>query len=198
MLMRWPEDPAVWPANLSPPHLARGTTLDGLVELRDVGPTLLHAAGAMPGGASASMDGVSLLCLMMMKVQGYGSSAGSSACASVWRTTLSLEHNICYNASNHWSAITDGNLKYIFEAQNGHVQLFDLSKDPQETRNVANDPAYVGRQEALRAALVKQYEAEGRGPMWVRHGQLVARPNGQGYGPNYPGQPPADIEADAL
>ena len=31
-------------------------------------------------------------------------------------------------------------------------------------------------------------EAEARGPEWVQAGQLMVRPDGQTYGPNYPGK----------
>ena len=186
MLIRWPDDPTVWPAGLPPPSVTRGATVDALVELRDVAPTLLHAAGALPSNASRTMDGASMLCLL--RPRGDAVWAALPGCpAAGWRATLSLEHDICYNASNHWSAITDGASKYVFEAQHGQEQLFDLNKDPRETRDVSGDPAYSSTLSKLRADLVAQYRREERGPNWVMGNKLVPRPKGQLYSPNYPG-----------
>jgi len=43
---------------------------------------------------------------------------------SSWRPWLGLEHATCYNASNHWNALTDGvTFKYIFNAQFAEEQL---------------------------------------------------------------------------
>ena len=80
LLLRWPED--AWPSALPPPRIARGATLDGLVELRDVAPTLLHAAGALPPDAAALMDGRSVLCLLV-DPSGRGSAAAQAA-ATDW------------------------------------------------------------------------------------------------------------------
>lgn len=36
-----------------------------------------------------------------------------------WRTFIDMEHSTCYNASNHWNALTDGRMKYIFRSPMG-------------------------------------------------------------------------------
>ena len=46
------------------------------------------------------LDGQSLLDLLQ------GSKSGSS-----WREWIDLEHDICYNVTNHWNALTDGHTK---------------------------------------------------------------------------------------
>jgi arylsulfatase len=104
MVLRWPRD--VWPAALPPIQLRRGATLKQLVEMRDIAPTLLHAAGALSSVAAQAMDGDSLLCLLAGSV-----TPTAPACPTSWRVLLGLEHNICYNVTNHWSAITDGTTK---------------------------------------------------------------------------------------
>ena len=201
MILRWPEQwPEQWPSGRRrigphPPSvtLPRGSVVHALVELRDVAPTLLDAAGALPtwateamdGSSSKAMDGSSLLCFL-----------GAGGCPS-WRALLGLEHNTCYNASNHWNAIIDGHIKYIFHAQHATEQLFDLGADPYERNDLAASPAHAATLTALRAALVAQFEREGRGPVWVRpNGTLPARPESQNYGPNYPGKPPPAGDVD--
>jgi hypothetical protein len=76
-----------------------------------------------------------------------------------------MEHSTCYNESNHWNALTDGRIKYVFRAFFADEQLFNLTADPKETTELSQDPAY---------AKVLQ--------------QRVA---GQTYSPNYPKGPPA-------
>ncbi len=46
-----------------------------------------------------------------------------------WRSWIDMEHNTCYNLTNHWSALTDGRMKYIFRAWKGDEQLFNLTAD---------------------------------------------------------------------
>jgi arylsulfatase len=195
MQLRWPED--VWPARLPAALPARGSTIEALVELRDIAPTLLHAAGAMPLNATHVMEGTSLLCLAGGCSGPASGGPGCTECPrAAWRAVLDLEHNVCYNVSNHWSAIVSSSppMKYVFLAPTGEEQLFDLKVDPRETRNVAADPKHTDALVRLRAAMVGQFEREGRGPAWVKDGKLMPRPASQSYGPNYPGGPPKSDE----
>ena len=59
-----------------------------------------------------------------------------------WREYVDLEHDTCYNVSNHWSALTDGNVKYIFNADAPSEQLFNLTADPYELNDLSLIPAY--------------------------------------------------------
>ena len=158
-----------------PASLPRGLVLDALVELRDVAPTLLEAAGLLPADAASVMDGRSLLCHL-----------ADGGCPS-WRSMLDLEHSTCYNASNHWSALVTGEAKYVFNAQHATEQLFNLTADPYEATDLASSAAHTSTLRAFREALVAQFQREQRGPAWVLpNGTLPARPMGQMYGPNYP------------
>ena len=116
-----------WPASAEkdlgfPIAMKRGHVETNLVtELRDVFPTMLDAAGAtdtVPSGHQ--IDGMSLLCLLKdpsgASCSGCTSATGCAADGSGWRQWLDLEHTTCYNATNHWSALTDGKMKYIFNA----------------------------------------------------------------------------------
>jgi arylsulfatase A-like enzyme len=160
MMVRWPE------GMLS---ASRGSSLDQVVELRDVLPTFLDAAGAPP---ARPLDGRSLLRLIGGK-------------DSEWRSYLDLEHGVCYGPENHWNALTDATHKYIFHALDAHEQLFDLSRDPGELRDLAGDPAAGGVLREWRQRMIAHLAP--RGDHWVRGGNLVARANDPAYSPNFPG-----------
>ncbi|MCC6857529.1 MAG: arylsulfatase [Bryobacterales bacterium] len=159
MLMRWPEGLAT---------ARRGTVFQQPVELRDVLPTLLDAASIR---TERRLDGASLLRL--------ASSNGSG-----WREFIDLEHDICYDRSNHWNALTDGRWKYIYHALDGAEQLFDLTRDRQELRDLSGE---AGAQETLRLwrGRLIQHLA-GRGEPFVRGGGLAPRPESTLYSPHYP------------
>ncbi len=160
MLVRWPGSMKL--------SAERGQLLSQPVELRDIAPTLLDAAGAK---TPKSVDGRSLLDLVRGKVEG-------------WREFIDLEHDICYSAENHWNALTDGRWKYVYHASDGHEQLFDLESDPGELRDLARDPARAAALKDWRERMV-EHLAE-RGEKWVKDGSLVPRPRSIKHSPNYP------------
>jgi len=159
MLLRWPE--GLIPAS-------RGRVLEGPVELRDVLPTLADAAGA---AIPDEVEGRSLLDL----AQGRTGS---------WRPWIDLEHDVGYDPSNHWNALTDGRTKYIFHARDASEQLFDLTGDPHETRDLAGEAEHAGLLRQWRQRLIEHLSV--RGEAWVKNGTLRARPERQLYSPNYP------------
>ena len=111
--------------------IPRGSVIKGpiVVELRDVAPTMLDAAG-ITVQASAGLfkpeDGKPISCLLR-------DPTGSSPCAfagltsPTWRKWVDLEHSTCYNDTNHWSALTNGQIKYVYKAWNNSEQLFNLT-----------------------------------------------------------------------
>ncbi len=159
MILRWPEGFAA--SN-------RGRVLQNPVEIRDVLPTLLDAAGIK---APQPLDGTSLLQLARDP-------------KAEWRQWIDLEHDVCYAASNHWNALTDGRRKYIFHAMTGTEQYFNLEADPHELRDLGTDPAAAAEIAIWRNRLVEFLAV--RGPVWVRDGKLQVRPKSQLYSPNYP------------
>jgi len=161
-LVRWPECMG-WNSD-------RGRALTEPVELRDVLPTLLDVAGAkIPG----HLDGKSILPLLQ----------GNKA---AWREWIDLEHDVCYSPINHWNALTDGKIKYIHPAYQGKEQLFDLSEDPGETRDLSGEPSCREILLEWRQRLIDHLSE--RGETFVRKGQLVPRPERMLYSPHYPGQ----------
>ena len=184
MLLRWPRS---FDANV---RVDRGVSIRPPVvtELRDVFHTILDIANlthAVPMGHFQPEDGKSMLCLLRdptgVEHCSYALNAGP------WRTALDLEHNICYNNSNHWSAITNGQMKYIYRANFGDEQLFDLVHDPTESIDVSgNVEQYGDILQMYRKQMVTQFETEHRGREWVVDGHLVKRIKGTTYSPNYP------------
>ncbi|MCD6405394.1 MAG: arylsulfatase [Planctomycetes bacterium] len=117
--------------------LLRGNVVDAPVELRDVMPTLLDAAGAP---IPASVEGKSLLPL----ARGERVS---------WRDYLHGEHTVGDESAQY---LTDGREKYIWFSGSGREQLFDLENDPCELHNRAEDADAAKRLEHWRARLVRE------------------------------------------
>jgi len=159
MLMRWPT------GLLSS---ARGRSFNQPVELRDILPTFMEAAGAP---VNREIDGRSMLSLV--RNEGAG-----------WREFIDLEHNICYSPENHWNALTDGRWKYIYHAWDGEEQLFDLHGDPHEVNDLAGNTKHEGALRLWRGRLVEHF-AE-RGEPFLRAGKLGLRPEGMMTSPHFP------------
>ncbi|HUT33660.1 MAG TPA: arylsulfatase [Planctomycetota bacterium] len=147
----------------------RGRVLRQPVELRDILPTFLDAAGVEVD--TKRFDGRSMLDLVRGKAEG-------------WREWIDLEHDVCYAQENHWNALTDGRWKYIYHAMHGEQQLFDLQADPGELNDLASDPAHQAALRLWRGRLVEHF-AE-RGAPFLANGDLAPRPQRFLYGANYP------------
>jgi arylsulfatase len=160
MILRWPKGLVT---------AQRGRVLEQPVEIRDVFPTFLDAAGAERDG----LDGRSLLRLAAGKSQG-------------WREFIDLEHNVCYSPDNHWNALTDGRMKYIFHARSGEEQLFDLA-DRAERNDLAGDASREADLRQWRGRMIEHLSV--RGEQWVRGGKLALRPDSMMTGPDFPKDP---------
>jgi len=159
MLLRWPK-------NMGMEH-QRGKTLRRPVELRDVLPTFLDAAGApIPN----HLDGKSMLELVRGNTKN-------------WRQFIDLEHSMCYS-EDHWNALTDGKFKYIYYAYDGREQLFDLTNDPGELYDLAAASAYKNVLLQWRQRMVEHLSE--RGEQFVSNGKLVIRKKRFLYSPHYP------------
>jgi choline-sulfatase len=163
MLVRWSRTAG------SAASARRGQVPAEPVELRDVLPTFLDAAGIT---VKQQLEGRSLLSL----VRGDTTN---------WRKYIDLEHNICYSPENNWSALTDGRFKYIFHARDGEEQLFNLERDPNELNDLAPLPEHAGTLNEWRGRMTEQLAV--RGEEFVKGGKLALRPKGVPFSPNYPG-----------
>ena len=187
--------------------IPRGTTIRPPIvsELRDVFHTIVDAVGVSddpsnpiaPDGHFAVEDGKSLLCLL--KDPTGRSHCDYAANPGPWRPWIDMEHNTFHNETNHWSALTNGLIKYIYRAWRGDEQLFNLTADPLETTEISRDPAMASTLALWRERLVAQFEKEERGPAFVDAGKLVVRCRSwknassmcrgeqqSNYSPNYP------------
>lgn len=128
----------------------RGTTDDALALNVDLAPTILAAAGI---AAPPRMQGRDLASRYLP-----GSDAGGA-----WRTEFFYEHPTITSIERIPSskAVVRKDIKYVVWPDFGREQLFDLAKDPQETTDVINDPAYGGRLAELRERCAR-LEAEAR------------------------------------
>ncbi|UCG50323.1 MAG: arylsulfatase [Phycisphaerales bacterium] len=159
MLLRWPKSMGM--------DDRRGMTLSEPVELRDVLPTLLDAAGApVPAG----LDGRSMLDAVRGKTRNR-------------RPYIDLEHSMCYS-KDHWNALTDGAFKYIYFAFDGREQLFDLEHDPGELRDLAAEPSHKNELLEWRGRMVEHLLE--RGEQFVSNGKLTMRKKRLLYSPNFP------------
>jgi choline-sulfatase len=155
-----------WPAGLE--RDAAGQAISKPVEIRDVLPTLLEAAGVP---VPQSVEGRSLLGLARNPKRD-------------WREWIDLEHDVVYSPDNHWNALTDGAWKYIYYANTGQEQLFDLAKDPYELTDLSGDAAFAAELGKWRGRLIEHLAP--RGEPWVVNGRLGVRHARQLYSPNYP------------
>lgn len=161
MILRWPESMQL--------QAERGQICTELVELRDVLPTFLDAAGIPKPQV---MDGESMLYILRDKPG---------------RKMLDLEHAQIYEEDNAWVALTDGHFKYIYFTLTGQQQLFDLETDPYELNDLASEEFFEKNKSLVkkwRKRMIKHLEI--RGDEWVKNGDLVIQRTSIYFGINHP------------
>lgn len=154
-----------WPESY---HFDKGNKIEAPVELRDLLPTFIDIAG---GEIPLEMDGKSLLTLMKGEYDN-------------WRKYIDLEHATCYSEDNYWCALTDGKVKYVWRFHTGEEELFDLTNDPHELKNVVGKKRYQTKLLELRHAMA-EHLAE-RGEEFVKNGELQILNRTVLYSPLYP------------
>lgn len=137
-------------AGLSPRPVA-----EEVVELRDIMPTLLEAAGVT---IPETVVGRSLLPLLQ-------------APAEAWRRYIHGEHSHCYSPEQEMQYVTDGRRKFIWLPRLDREQFFDLDEDPGETRDLIHDPSRAEEIATWRGFLVAELEKRNCG--WAVDGRLV-------------------------
>lgn len=137
------------PAGRGKPKRSRA---DEVVELRDVMPTLLEAAG-IP--VPDTVDGRCLAPLM-------------NGPAADWRTYIHGEHCTCYSEAQEMHYVTDGRRKFIWLPRIGREQFFDLEQDRGETCDLVDQPGRRDEVRRWRGYLVD--ELAGRESGWVKNG----------------------------
>lgn len=153
------------------PGVPGGASLNQPVEIRDILPTFLDAAGAE---VPEKMDGASVLTLIRDP-------------KAPWREYIDLEHAVAYEDKNHWCALTNGRTKYIWFFRTGREQLFDLEGDPGELTDLAALRRHRKTLEKWRARMVEHLSE--RGEAFVKEGVLQLLPHNVLYSPHYPRGP---------
>lgn len=133
--------------------LQTGSRIDSVVELRDLMPTLLDAAGVT---IPETVEGRSVLPLCRGEQE-------------AWREYIHGEH--AYGQLSH-HYVTDGAHKYVWFSQTGEQQLFDLKTDPQERVNLADHAPWQNTLSLWRNRLIR--ELTGREEGYVQDGELIA------------------------
>lgn len=128
-----------WPGVVKP-----GSRCAAMVQNIDYAPTLLAATGVEPGW---KMHGISLMPLLR----------GGGATPPDWRDTLYYRYIDGGHGVAQHSAIRTNEFKLLYfdrprsEAERqSRWELFDLKKDPREMSNLASNPEYATRLEALK------------------------------------------------
>ena len=124
-----------------PDRLKAGQRIDAPVSLLDLFPTFASAAGA--NVPPPSPEGSDLLAI----------ASGDSDREYVY-SQFSEGHSGLY-------MIASRDMKYIYSAADRREWLFNLSIDPQETKNWATNPRYAERLQGLRRKLIERYERDG-------------------------------------
>jgi hypothetical protein len=90
---------------------------------------------------------------------------------------------MCYN-KDHWNALTDGRFKYIYYAYDGREQLFDLTKDPGELHDLADESSHKKILRKWRQRMIEHLSE--RGEQFVSNGKLTIRKKRLLYSPHFP------------
>lgn len=116
-----------------------GSVIDQVVELRDVMPTLLDAAGLKIPNIC---DGRSVIPLLQGKTE--------------WRQYIHGEHCTCYHTDQENHFITDGHYKLVWLDNLDTWQFFDLDRDPGECHNCILEESYQKEIEQFRKYLYEE------------------------------------------
>lgn len=130
------EEAAAVPLIMAGPDIAAGARVKTLTSLADCHPTIIQSVGAAPHPDDADLPGRSL----------YEIADG----ADPDRAVFSEYHAVAAIAATYM--VREGAFKLVYYV-GMDPELFDLDDDPEETRNLAGDPAYADVLARLEARL---------------------------------------------
>lgn len=168
------------PLIVAAPGMKKGTKSDSMVEFLDIFPTVCELTGTPH---PQQLDGKSLVPIMKnpkAKIKDYSMSQYSRTTTEDY--TISTDTDLKGKAKElendiHGYAIRDPRYRLVEwtkgfktyqpfdESKVIGYQLFDYQKDPEETRNVANDPAYAQVVKKLKKQLREYYAKSYASPM---------------------------------
>jgi arylsulfatase len=124
--------------------------------LEDIMPTLIELSGLEP---LEGLDGKSLVPILR----------GNREKVREW---LHGEHAPCYTDEQGFHLLTNGHWKYIWRPFTGVEQLFNLSEDPTELVNLAQNLNYLDVMEEVRERMIAELSSRSEG--FVKDGKLVS------------------------
>jgi arylsulfatase A-like enzyme len=133
-----------WPQQM---NLDTNREIEAVVGWEDIMPTFLDLAGA---DIPDTLEGRSILPLLKQE-------------STDWRSYYHGEHSPCYHPENANQFLTDGAWKYIWNPITGDEQLFHLTEDPQECRNLAGQSDHAETQTLWRGRMIKQLDGRSEG-----------------------------------
>jgi len=134
--------------------IKQNSTLDEIVELRDVMPTLLDCSG-LP--IPESLEGQSFLPIMQGKQIDWRDHIHGEHVLFFMRCKMTFVLGAEYDdvdTSQHW--VTDGHEKYCWFSGSGHEQLFNLDDDPQELIDLEKETSVAARLDYWRHILIDE------------------------------------------
>jgi N-acetylglucosamine-6-sulfatase len=141
------------PFILRGPDVPAGKTVHGQISNIDFAPTLVDVAKAE---AQRTMDGVSLMRTISHPKPPPNRAHELEALAPLF------QGNVPINAWDRpYKGVRTDRYKYIVYTETGERELYDLGTDPDELRNVVNDPAYEKIAAKLAAKLAKLDRCKG-------------------------------------
>jgi arylsulfatase A-like enzyme len=142
------------PMILRGPGLAQDQVREGIVSLADVGPTLLDLCGLE---GLRTPDAKSFAALL-----GPNGAKASTSFNATYAEYFGARYRLTQRVlwENGW--------KFVFNGFD-HDEMYDLKNDPQELRNLADDPAHRERADAMMAAVWRRIRDTGDKTLWESH-----------------------------
>jgi arylsulfatase A-like enzyme len=126
--------------------IRKGAVIEEPVGLEDIMPTVLEMAELE---VPKYVDGKSLLPLLRCEPDA----------ADTWRPFIHIEHG----DPRSFHSLTDGKGKYVWFARDGREQFFDLTNDPAECVDIANDPDHIEDVDRWRQLMVGELKGRPEG-----------------------------------
>lgn len=133
------EGSAAVPLIIKTPKCSQGLVRDEAVVLQDLYTTMLREADIE---VSEDIDGLDLGTVLQKD-------------GVISRQWIHGEHSSCYSADEAMQFMTDGKTKYIWFTHTGHEQLFDLTVDPYECKELSQNPEYQGTLSTWRQRMIE-------------------------------------------
>jgi N-acetylglucosamine-6-sulfatase len=144
-----PHEPSAHvPLMIRGPGLAPGTTVDAVTGLQDITPTILAMTNQSDDQPTDTIDGLDLLGLATgstssdraQLIEIPYTSMTSDRAAETGQQLTAKQLKALKTLDWRWRGyVTSAGLKYIEGVRAGTIELYDLSTDPYELENIAND-----------------------------------------------------------